>query len=93
MLIADGHASRITAKAIKFCLAYKIVLLCLPPHTAHILQPLNVGIFVALAALYKKGVSERSRFLGDYSIDKVDFLEIYRSAREEAFRESNISKA
>jgi hypothetical protein len=93
MLIVDGHASHVTTKAIKFCLAHKIILLCLPPHTTHILQPLDVGLFAPLSALYKKGVRERSRFSIDYSIDKVDFLEIYRSAREEAFRESNISKA
>ena len=92
-MIVDGHVSHVTTKAIKFCLASKTILLCLPPHTTHILQPLDVGIFAALAALYKKGVRERSRFLVDYSIDKVDFLEIYRSAREGAFTESNISKA
>jgi hypothetical protein len=93
MLIVDGHASHVTTKAIKFCLNHKIVLLCLPPHTTHILQPLDVGIFAALAALYKKGVRERSRFLINYSIDKVDFLEIYKIARAGAITESNISKA
>jgi len=93
MLIVDGHASHVTTKAIKFCLAHKIVLLCLPPHTTHILQLLDVGIFAALAALYKKGVRERSRFLIDYSIDKVDFLEIYKVARARAITELNISKA
>lgn len=56
LLIVDGHASHVTTKAIKFCLAHKIVLLCLPPHATHILQPLDVGIFALLAALYKKGV-------------------------------------
>jgi hypothetical protein len=93
MLIVNGHASYVTTKAIKFCLDYKIVLLCLPPHSTHILQLLDVRIFAALAALYKKGVCERSRFLIDYSIDKVDFLEIYKRARAGAITESNISKA
>jgi hypothetical protein len=76
-LIVDGYASHVTTKAIKFCLAYKIVLLCLLLYTTHILQPLDVGIFAALAALYKKGVRKQSQFLINYSIDKVDFLEIY----------------
>jgi len=85
MLIVDSYASHITTKVIKFCLAYRIILLCLPPHTTHMLQLLDVGLFAPLASLYKKGIQERSRFLINYSIDKVDFLEIYRSAREEAF--------
>jgi len=93
MLIVDSYASHVTTKAIKFCLAYKIVLLCLLLHATHILQLLDIEIFAALAALYKKGVCKRLRFLVDYSINKVDFLEIYWLAWDEAFRASNISKA
>jgi hypothetical protein len=93
MLIVDGYTSHVTTKAIKFCLEHKIVLLYLPPHTTHILQPLDVRIFALLAALYKKGVRERSRFLIDYSINKVDFLEIYKVARAGAITELNIFKA
>jgi hypothetical protein len=93
MLIFDGRASRVMIKAIKFCLEHKIVLPCLPPLATHILQSLDVGILAPLAALYKKGVRERSHFLIDYSIDKVDFLEIYKVARAGAITESNISKA
>jgi hypothetical protein len=52
-----------------------------------------MSVFLRRCLHYKKGVRERSRFLVDYFIDKVDFLEIYQSARKEAFRESNISKA
>ena len=39
-------------------------------HTAYILQLLVVDIFAALAALYEKGVRDRSRLLVDYSINK-----------------------
>ena len=56
LLIIDGYASHVTTKAIRFCLSKNIILLCLPAHSTHILQPLNVGIFAALAALYQKGV-------------------------------------
>jgi hypothetical protein len=80
MLIVDSYASHVTTKAIKFCLDHKIVLLCLLLYTTYILQLLDIRIFALLAALYKKGVRERSRFLIDYSIDKVDFLEIYKIA-------------
>src|SRR5437762_9977437 len=66
LLILEGHASHISTKAIKFCVASKIIPLCLPPHTTHLLQPLDVGIFADLATEYKAGVRERSMFIFSY---------------------------
>lgn len=54
ILILDGYASHITTAAISFAIANKIILLCLPPHTTHILQPLDVAIFAPLALAHKK---------------------------------------
>jgi hypothetical protein len=93
LLILDGHSSHITTQVIRFCVASKIIPLCLPPHTTHHLQPLDVGIFAPLASAYKSGVRERSKFIVSYSIDKVDFLEIYRTARDQAITNENIRKA
>ena len=93
LLIFDGHASHITTEAIRFCIEKKIVLLCLPPHSTHILQPLDIGVFSPLATAYKNGVQARTRFGASYAIDKVDFLEIYSHARKEAVTEENIRSA
>ena len=93
MLIVDGHASHVTTAAIKFCIEKKIVLICLPAHTTHLLQPLDVGVFSPLATIHKRHVQERSRFAASYSIDKVDFLEIYQISREEAITPHNIASA
>jgi DDE superfamily endonuclease len=92
LLILDGYASYITTKAIKFCLASKIILLCLPPHTTHLLQPLDVGIFAPLATAYKAGVQERSKYIVSYSVDKIEFLEILKEARDKAITPLNIQK-
>lgn len=40
MLCVDGHASHISTIALASCVAHKIIVLCLPPHTTHLLQPL-----------------------------------------------------
>ena len=48
MLLIDGHASHITIEAIDFCQANNIILFCLPPHTTHALQPLDVAVFKSL---------------------------------------------
>jgi len=93
LLILDGHASHITTKAIKFCIASKIILLCLPPHTTHLLQPLDVDIFAPLATAYKASVREQSKYIINYNIDKVDFLEIIGAAQDQAITAVNIQKA
>jgi hypothetical protein len=62
MLLFDGHPSQISKEATRFCIANKIILLCLPAHTTHLLQPLDVGIFNPLAKYYKKLVLDRCQF-------------------------------
>ena len=93
MLILDGHASHVTTAAIQFCVDHKILLLCLPAHTTHILQPLDVGIFAPLSIIYSNHIQRKSRLGATYSIDKVDFLETYQRSREEAITSANIISA
>jgi hypothetical protein len=45
LLLLDGHGSHLTARFIAFCIDKSIDLVVLPPHTSHILQPLDVGVF------------------------------------------------
>jgi hypothetical protein len=37
LLILDGHGSHLTAKFHRFCKDNLIILLCLPPHSSHLL--------------------------------------------------------
>jgi hypothetical protein len=46
VLICDRHDSHITGDFIDFCLKNNIWLLVLPLHTSHLLQPLDLAIFV-----------------------------------------------
>src|SRR5436190_111554 len=48
LLIVDSHGSHVTAPFIRFCIARNIVVLLLPPHSSHLTQPLDVGIFSPL---------------------------------------------
>ena len=72
LLILDGYASHISTEAIEFCEAHKIILLCLPPHTTHLIQPLEVGVFAPLAITYKNKVQKTPRLGAGYSIAKTD---------------------
>ena len=93
LLILDGHASHITNEVIRFCLEVKIILLCLPPHTTHVLQPLDVGFFLPLGSLYS---TELLRVMsGDRSVnvDKHDFIKVYQKARRQTGTASTIASA
>jgi hypothetical protein len=76
LLIVDGHLSHQTIEFVEYCEKQRIIPLCLPPHTTHILQPLDVGVFSALAKAYKQLVSHQSA-LGAQSVDNHQFLLSY----------------
>jgi hypothetical protein len=41
----DSHGSHDTLNLIELAQQHNIILFCLPPHTTHKLQPLDVGVF------------------------------------------------
>ena len=92
LLLVDGHDSHISTDFIKVCEAKKIILLCLPPQTTHLLQPLDVGCFGPLAYHYKKELELVTRF-NTVNVDKVDFLQIVQKARKLAYTSKNIQTA
>jgi hypothetical protein len=61
----------------------------MPPHSSHLLQPLNVGCFAVLKRSYGRLV-ERLMSLGVNHIDKQEFIPLYQQARIEALHENNV---
>ena len=66
-----------------------IVPLCLPPHTTHFIQPLDVGCFGPLNKAYKKQLEARNA-VGEAHINKLDYLRFLKKAREEVMLPSVI---
>lgn len=58
LLILDGHNSHCTFRFAHFGEQNRIIILCLPSHTTHALQPCDVGVFGPLATLWSKQVSK-----------------------------------
>ena len=54
--ILDGHVSHMNWRFLSYCLKSKIHVRSLPPHSTHLLQPLDVGVFAALQKSYAKEV-------------------------------------
>ena len=76
ILILDGHSSHATAEFDKFCTEKNIIPLYMPPHSSHLLQPLDVGCFSPLKHLYGQRISNKM-WNGINTIDKTEFLYIY----------------
>lgn len=93
LLFLDGHASHVTKKAIHFCEENKIILLCLPSNSTHLLQPLDVGIFGSFTQTYKQILEQSIRPGAGYHIDKVRFLELYQEAQAECLCEELVLSA
>src|ERR1700744_3146095 len=64
----------------------------MPPHTSHLLQPLDVGCFGPLKTAYGQLVADLvKRYV--FHVDKADFLAMYHQARATIFSERTIKNA
>ncbi|EED16242.1 transposon, putative [Talaromyces stipitatus ATCC 10500] len=89
MLILDGHGSHLTAEFDRTCTENNIIPVCMPPHSSHLLQPLDVGCFAVLKRHYGQLVEQRMR-LGFNHIDKLDFLTAFPKARTMAYKAQTV---
>ena len=60
-LLLDGHTSHVSPQFIQALIDAKIEALCLPAHTTHLIQPLDVGVFLAYSIAYKQEVDNANR--------------------------------
>jgi hypothetical protein len=90
LLIFDGHGSHQTAEFRDFCLQNYILTLCMPAHTSHILQPLDVSCFGPLKKAYGSQIENKMR-LGINHITKEEFLPTFHTAHRQVMTMENIT--
>ena len=89
ILILDGHGSHLTAEFDRICTENNIIPICMPPHSSHLLQPLDVSCFSVLKRQYGQLVEQRIR-LGFNHVDKIDFLTAFPEARTRSYKAETI---
>jgi hypothetical protein len=89
LLICDGHDSHISANFVAFCIQKNIDVILLPPHSSHLLQPLDVGVFSPLKRVLSKQVS-RLVCTRITRIQKVEWIECLIEARDQSITTDNI---
>lgn len=94
LLLVDGHSSHVNLKFLQFADAHRIIILILPPHSTHRLQPLDIGLFAPLARAYTNELNTLMyNSLGFVSMSKRMFWPMFREAWFMAFTEENIASA
>ena len=92
LLILDGHESHLNQDFKDYCLENMILTLCMPPHSSHILQPLDVVCFSPLKRKYSQRVRDLAR-KPVFHINKEGFLPAFKDAFFDVFTAENCRKA
>jgi hypothetical protein len=92
MLIYDGHGSHTTVGIIDLAIKHGIHLFCLPPHTTHRLQPLDVSVFGPLQIAWFNRCDEILELTGE-GIEAKNVVKEYMKARNASFKSETILQA
>ncbi|KAL5895128.1 hypothetical protein ACKVWC_011542 [Pyricularia oryzae] len=90
MLVLDGHASHQSPEFESYCKDHNIIPLCLPAHSSHLTQPLDVGVFSALKRAYGQEINDFIR-AHITNIGKVDFFLAFAAAYKKSITKENIA--
>lgn len=89
LLILDGHESHQSVEFELYCKANNIITLCMPAHSSHMLQPLDVACFRPLKRAYSQAINDLIRARVTL-ITKEEFLPAFYSAHKATMIEKNI---
>ena len=87
LLIIDGHKSHQSLAFQELCKENNIYTLCMPPHSSHLLQPLDVGCFSPLKRAYSREVESLMRNHINH-ITKLEFLPAFKAAFDQSVHAS-----
>ncbi|RKK06651.1 hypothetical protein BFJ68_g16465 [Fusarium oxysporum] len=89
LLILDGHESHHSVEFEEYCNENKIITLCMPPHSSHLLQRLDVGCFGLLKKAYGREIERLIRCSITY-VSKTEFFLAFYAAFQATMTEANI---
>jgi len=86
----DGHCSHQNGDFIAVCMKNKVNLMILPPHTSHVTQPLDVGVFSSYKHHMRKLAGQDLRYSPNNRLPRAVWLSHLARARKNALTRSNI---
>ena len=90
LLLLDGHTSHISLDSIELARIHGVIMICIPPHTSHKLQPLDRTFFGPLKSAYN---SECDKWMVNHPGGRISFYEIGGLFASAYTRVASIDKA
>ena len=90
-LVCDPHFIHLDETFQIIAINAGIHLIYIPPHSSHILQPLDVGCFAHIAREYRKALRDRLS-VSMTTVKRADFNKCYEQARPEGLKAQYIAK-
>ena len=80
LVLLDGHSSHYQPDLIRYAKEHQIILFCLPPHTSHESQPLDVSIFKSLKSNWQDACHKYMQTNPGRIVTKYRFSELLNKA-------------
>jgi len=90
MIVLDGHESHLSFEFESYCKDNNIITISLPPHSSHLTQPLDVGVFSPLKRAYGDQINLFIRAHINH-ITKDEFFIAYHAAYNAIMTKENIA--
>lgn len=90
LLLLDGHSSHYEPESIRYAATQGVVVLCLPPHTTHVSQPLDVSFFKPLKTYWSEVCHRYMQDNPGRVVTKYQFSSLFSTAWYKAARPANI---
>lgn len=91
ILFMDGHASHINLALIELSREKNLILMCLPSHTTHALQPLDVGVFGPVKKSWGRILKEYKMETCAQVVDKTVFPGLLKQLWDDSFKAAHLS--
>ncbi|KAK7139236.1 hypothetical protein R3I93_016388 [Phoxinus phoxinus] len=92
LLTCDQHETHMSKDVVDLCRGNGVEVVCLPSHTTHALQPLDVSLFGPLKEAFTKLATNMGLVRGDLVLGKKHFSSIIKFAYPKAATVENIKK-
>jgi hypothetical protein len=89
LLIIDGFSGHTTIEFLEYCIKYDIIVGIFPPHSTHLLQPLDRGVFQPMKNKHQKSVRNHIA-IGEICFNRNDFIAAFKDIYEHGFTRHHI---
>lgn len=93
VLLMDSHSAHIGPEIIQVAKDNQVFIMTFPPHTSHLLQPLDVGVYKSLKSKWSKELNNFMLLQPNNKPDRSNFHDILNPAFLDSFSPSNIINA